>query len=134
MIFLRWPTDGDPSISKFQGYGIKLLISTLLILSINYFVVEKKIFTQENVLLIAIMIATYMYNPLARLNMYYAFVVVFNNLFKINNKKIGMNSMLLLFSIPILALFSEWLEISRYVSLPTLGHWLPYKSLLFNLY
>jgi len=130
MIILRWPTE-DITSYKFQGYGVKLIIQTLLILSINYFIVERKIFTQENVLLIALMIATYIYNPFIRLNTFYTFVVVFSDLFKIDNKILRKKNILLLFSIPFFTFFSEWLEISRFVPVSGLGHWLPYKSLLF---
>jgi hypothetical protein len=130
IINLRWPTEGEGNY-KFKGYGIKLLVSTFFILIINYFVVERKFLTQQNIVLILLTIATYLYNPVLRLYSFYSFVVLFSNLFKLDKTKISINNILLLLSMPLLALFSEWLEISRFYPLIGTGNWLPYKSFLF---
>ena len=129
MLALRYPL-GDLSGFKFEGYGIKLILGTILMLMINYFVVERRFLKQENIILIALMIGTYLFNPLARYNMFYTTFILFSNLFVIDQRKISLISMLLLFSMPVLHMFGEWLEISRFEPCIGCGSWLPYKSLL----
>lgn len=126
---LRYPLD-EISGYAFKGLAVKLLLGTILMLMINYFVVERRFLKQENLFLIALMVGTYIFNPLARYNMFYTSFILFSNLFAIDDRKIGPSSMLLLFSMPVLNIFGEWLEISRYVQCEDCGSWLPYKSLL----
>lgn len=133
MISLRYPI-GEISGWDFKGYGIKLALGTILTLSINYFVVYRKFLRQENIFLIALMVATYLFNPIARYNMFYTVFILFSNIFTIDNRKIGPFNMLLLFSMPVLIMFGEWLEIIRYESCLGCGDWLPYKSLLEDLF
>jgi hypothetical protein len=133
MIIVRWPTD-DIGPYKFQGYGIKLIISTVLVLVINYFVVDHRLIKQENIILVLLMLVTYIYNPLARYNLYYSYVVLFGNLFQIDNRKISIDKIFLLLTFPLLTFFSEWLEISRFQPVSGLGNWIPYKNFIFNLF
>jgi hypothetical protein len=128
LISLRYPID-DISGFEFKGYGIRLALGTILMLIINYFVVERKFLKQENVFLIMIMVVTFLFNPFMRYNMFYTTFILFSNIFFIDNRKISPISMLLLFSMPVLIMFSEWLEISRYETCLGCGSWLPYKSL-----
>lgn len=132
MLSLRYPLD-EKSGWAFKGLGVKLLLGTILMLMINYFVVERRFLKQENLILIALMVGVYLFNPLARYNMFYTTFILFSNLFVIDDRKIGPNSMLLLFSMPVLVIFGEWLEIFRYVQCEGCGSWLPYKSLLSGL-
>ena len=133
IISLRYPMD-DISGFEFKGYGVKLMLGTILTLGINYFVVERKFLRQENIFLIALMVATYLFNPIARYNMFYTCFILFSNIFTIDNRRISPFSMLLLFSMPVLIMFGEWLEIIRYESCLGCGDWLPYKSLLEDLF
>ena len=133
LIAIRYPID-DISGFRFKGYGIKLALGTFLTLLINHFVVRRKFLSQENLFLIALMIATYIFNPLARYNMFYTYLILFSNLFIIDNRKISNINLLLLLTMPVLVIFGEWLEIYRYVGCSGCGNWLPYRSLLENLF
>lgn len=133
LIKLRWDTD-DISGYTFKGYGIKLIVGAVLLLMINYFVIEKKFLRQENIIIIGLMLATYIYNPFGRYYHFYATLVLFSNLFIIDNKKIGFNSILLLLTFPLLFSFSIWLEISRFVPFTGGGEWIPYKSLISKIF
>ena len=133
LIALRYPID-DISGYRFKGYGIKLALGTFLTLSINHFVVRRKFLSQENLFLIALMIVTYLFNPFARYNMFYTYLILFSNLFIIDNRRINNTNLLILLTMPVLGMFGEWLEIYRYEGCPGCGNWLPYRSLLENLF
>ena len=129
MLALRYPI-GQSGAMGFKGYGFKLILGTILMLMINYFVVERRFFKQENVIIIALMFGAYLFNPLARYNLFYTTFILFSNLFIIDDRKIGPNSRLMLLSMPLLMLFGEWLAIISYVQCYGCGSWLPFKSLL----
>lgn len=129
LIALRYPLDGISEMN-FKGYGIKLALGTFLTLLINHFVVRRKFLSQENLFIIGLMIATYSVNAFNRYNMFYTFMILFSNLFIIDNKKISKTNLLLLLTMPVLVMFGEWLEIYRYTGCTGCGNWLPYRSLL----
>ena len=129
---LRWPTSASAGYEN-EGLGIKLIVGALLLLMINYGVIEKRFWRKENIIIIALLIATYLYGPFGRYYHFYAHFILFSNLFVISNRRISGNNLLLLLSYPLLYSFTVWHEISRFVPFNGGGLWLPYKNLLFEL-
>lgn len=130
LIMLRWPASASAGYEN-QGLGIKLIVGAILLLMINYWVIEKKFWRQENIIIIALLIATYLYGPFGRYYHFYAHLVLFSNLFVIDNKKIEISGVLLLLTYPLFYSFTVWHEISRFVPFYGGGVWIPYKNLLF---
>lgn len=132
LILKRYPLS-ESSAFSFKGYGIKLLLGTIFILLTNIYVIRRKIFCQENLILVALMIATYIFNPFNRYNMFYSYFIMYSNIFLLRGKKISPLATIILLLYPTLMLFSEWQEILRYRECIGCGNWIPYKNRIFSL-
>ena len=83
---LRWPTEVSLGYEN-EGLGIKLIVGCFLLLMINYGVIEKKFWRKENIIIITLFIATFLYGPFGRYYHFYAHLVLFSNLFVIANRR-----------------------------------------------
>lgn len=133
LIIMRFPASAAIGYTN-KGLGIKLIVGAFLLLMINYWVIKKRFWRQENIIIIALMLATYIYGPFGRYYHFYAHLILFSNLFALDSKRIGINSTVLLLTYPLFYSFTIWHEISRFIPFDGGGIWIPYKNLLFELF
>lgn len=115
----------------FKGSGLKLYLFVLLLFLLNYYVVNKKFFCSENLIIFIMLIVTINFNPFFRLFYFYLYYVLYSVFYQVEYSKLNSLRKIYLISIPFFLFIFEWQEIFRFQPCIGCGDWLPYKSLLF---
>ena len=131
LVKLRWPTD-DISGYKFKGYGLSLILSTIILVITNYVLIEKKLMTKDNIILMILTIATYAFNPFQRYMVFYTTVLVFTNIFVLDKKIDSGSKLLIILIYPFFLFIGEWVSIFNFVPEIDYGNWIPYKNFILS--
>ncbi len=115
----------------FKGNGLKLYLFTSLFIFYNYFVIEKKLYDSENILIILLFILTIKFNPFFRLYFFFLYYKIISDCYKLNFSKISDLKKIITLLIPVFLFLFEWQEVFRFQPCLDCGDWFPYKSLLF---
>jgi hypothetical protein len=115
----------------FKGNGLKLYLFTFLFIFFNNYILNKKIYDYENILIVVLFIATIKFNPVFRLYFFYLYYKVISECYKLDYSRISGLKKSTALIIPLLLFLFEWQEIFRFQPCLDCGDWLPYKTILF---